>query len=94
MFPAMLHSKINGCGSSSSVLASYVTGASHLLVPGRVTAVGNIAQGTLSSVIDPENLVGQPDVQQVGDIIFVLIYVHSSKLLITRCHNLKDVLYL
>lgn len=71
MFPITIHSKSNGCASSSSVLSSFVTGASSLLVPGRVTAVRNIPQGTLSSVINPESLVDQPDVQQVGVIIIL-----------------------
>lgn len=68
MFPAIFTSKHSG--SSSSVLASYVTGAAQLLVPGRVTAVENIPQDTISPVIEAEGLVGQPDVQQVGEIIF------------------------
>lgn len=75
MFPTVIHSKNNGCSSSSSVLSSFVTGASHLLVPGRVTALRNIPQGVFSSVIDPDSIIEQPDVQQVGGIIICnLIY--------------------
>lgn len=75
MFPVLVNLKSNGCSSSSSVLSSFVTGASHLLVPGRVTAVRNIPQGTLSSVIDPDGIIDQPDVQQVGGIIiYKIIY--------------------
>lgn len=88
MFPAMLYSKSNGGGSSSSVLNSFVTGAAHLLVPGRVTAVGNIPQGTLSSAIDPDSLVGQPDVQQVGGIIILPKFFRTHAC--SRCHNLID----
>lgn len=88
MFPAILNSKSTGC-SSSSVLSSFVTGASHLLVPGRVTAVRTIPQGTLSAVIEPESLVDQPDVQQVGGII---IGAQSSvHILAFFCQHLKDL---
>lgn len=90
MFPAIVPSKNNGCASSSSVLSSFVTGASSLLVPGRVTAVRKIPQGTLSSAINPESLVDQPHVQQVGGMIILKPICYFS---IFKCQNLKDVIF-
>lgn len=74
MFPAMYSSRTNGCGSSTNVLASFITGASHLMVPGRMTALRHIPQGTLSGVIDPANLVGHLDVQQVLVLIIITFF--------------------
>ncbi|XP_072402865.1 uncharacterized protein Prdm13 isoform X1 [Diabrotica undecimpunctata] len=51
---------------SSANVSCYVTGSSELLVPGRVTAVSNIPQGSVTQSIDPTALVGQPDVQQIS----------------------------
>ncbi|CAG9827270.1 unnamed protein product [Diabrotica balteata] len=51
---------------SSANVSCYVTGSSELLVPGRVTAMSNIPQGSVTQSIDPTSLVGQPDVQQIS----------------------------
>lgn len=50
----------------SGNVSCYVTGSSELLVPGRVTASSGIPQGSVTEPLDPETLVGQPDVQQVS----------------------------
>ncbi|CAH1108842.1 unnamed protein product [Psylliodes chrysocephalus] len=50
----------------SGNVSCYVTGSSELLVPGRVTASSGIPQGSVTEPLDPETLVGQPDVQQIS----------------------------
>ncbi|CAH0556841.1 unnamed protein product [Brassicogethes aeneus] len=69
MFPLVSYSlnvRNNSAPASSGAIASYVTGSSKLLVPGRVTAATKIAQGAMTIPVDPMHLLGQPDVQQIS----------------------------
>lgn len=50
---------------NSELVTSVVTGASKLLVPGKVTASTNISQGAVSDPIEPQELEGLPDIMQV-----------------------------
>ncbi|CAG9853690.1 unnamed protein product [Phyllotreta striolata] len=53
------------CTISGNV-SCYLDGSSELLVPGRVTASTVVPQGAVTELLDPESLVGQPDVQQIS----------------------------
>ncbi|KAK9870633.1 hypothetical protein WA026_008195 [Henosepilachna vigintioctopunctata] len=52
--------------SQSETITSFVTGSDKLLVPGRVIASNNIAQGSMSLPIEYTKLSGKPDVVQVS----------------------------
>lgn len=56
----------NRIGSQSESITSYVTGSDKLLVPGKVIASNNIAQGSMTLPIEPKKIFGKPDIVQVG----------------------------
>ncbi|KAG5862351.1 hypothetical protein JTB14_014398 [Gonioctena quinquepunctata] len=67
MFSANFPPKVSSCISvASGNISSFVTGSSELLVPGRVTAVSSIPQGSMTVPIEPAMLLGEPDVQQIS----------------------------
>ncbi|XP_044751516.1 zinc finger protein 426 [Coccinella septempunctata] len=56
----------NRGASPSESITSYVTGSDKLLVPGKVIASNNIAQGSMTLPIEPAKLFGKPDIVQVS----------------------------
>lgn len=50
----------------SAIEQGFLTGSNELMVPGRVTTRCSIPQGAISEVIEPQSLIGQTDISQVG----------------------------